>query len=145
MPEGHDLVAIPVDSFLEVIEVEVAWRANLLEHNAYERLLRGRKGCISTPSHEIRIAAEAIDASRHELLILTRVHALLEVGKAKGIALWLVIAVERAMIVKCSEVGIEHDISLQAPVAVAPRPGSQTMVALGTDAGQTGLVAIGYR
>lgn len=143
LPKGYDLVAIPVDSFLEVVEIEVAGCANLLEHTAYERLLGGWKGCISTPTHEIRIAAEAIDASRHELLILTWVHALLEVGKAKGIALWLVVAIERAMTVNCDEVGVEHDILSLAAVAVVPDPGAQTVVAPGTVAGQTSLVAVG--
>lgn len=145
MPKSHDLVVIPVDTFLESVEVEVIGRAYLLEQAANERLLRGRHGGLSAPSHEIRIAAKAGDASRHEASVLLRVHAPLEVGEAKGVALWLIVAVEWAMAVECGEVGIEHDISLGTAIAVDPCPGTQTVVALGTVAGQTGLVAIGYR
>ena len=145
MPTSHDLVVIPVDTFLESVEVEVIGRAYLLEQTANERLLRGRHGDLSAPSHEIRIAAKAGDASRHEALVLLRVHTPLEVGEAKGVALWLIVAVEWAMAVECGEVGIDHDIFPGIAIAVDPCPGTQTVVALGTVAGQTGLVVIGYR
>lgn len=145
MPKGRGLVVIPANSFLESVEVKVVGRAYLLEQTANERLLRGRHGGIAAPSHEIGIAAKAGDASRHELLVLFRVHAPLEVGEAKGVALWLIVAVERAMAVECGEVGIEHDILPGTAVAVGPCPGTQTVVALRAVAGQTGLVAIRYR
>ena len=145
MPKGRGLVVIPANSFLESVEVEVVGRAYLLELTANERLLRGRHGGIAAPSHEIGIAAKAGDASRHELVVLFRVHAPLEVGEAKGVALWLIVAVERAMAVEFGEVGIEHDILPGTAVAVGPCPGTQTVVALRAVAGQTGLVAIRYR
>ena len=145
MPKGCGLVVVPINSLLESVEVEVIGRAYLLEQTANERLLRGRHGGLSAPTHEIRIAAKAGDAGRHEVLVLFRVHAPLEVGEAKGVALWLIVAVEWAMAVECGEVGIEHDISPGTAIAVCPCPGTQTVVALGTVAGQTGLVAIGYR
>lgn len=83
------------------------------------------------------------NADRHELPVLIGVHALLEVGESKGIALWAVIAVEGAMAVECSMIGIEHNVLPHAAVAVVPCPSMQTMATLGTVTRQAGLVPIG--
>ena len=67
----------------------------------------------------------------------------MEVGKSKCIALWAVIAVERAMAVESSSVRIEHNILAHAAVAVVPCPSVQAVIALGTVTRQTSLVTIG--
>lgn len=144
MRKSYALVAIPVDSFLKTIEVDIFGRSDLLEYTTYERLLRGRHRRISTPAHEIRIAAEAGDACRHELFVLVRVQATLEVCEAERVALWLVVAVEGTVAVGSGKVRIEYDIPLHAALTVVPYPCAETVFALGTVVGQASLVIMGY-
>lgn len=93
--------------FLIFVEVHIGVCSYLFEHQPYHFLLLRWKKNIATPTLEILVASEVEDKGSHELVILLRVHPLLEVGETASEDHRLFIAIVCARFVLAASGGVD--------------------------------------
>ena len=94
---------------LVVVEVHFGVSSYLFKHQSYHFLLFWWKKNVTTPTLEILVASEVEDKGSHELVILLRVHPLLEVGETASEDHRLFIAIVCARFVLAASGGLLHD------------------------------------